>query len=539
MRDGRGADAGPEAGAKFAGTAPARWVLAATILGSSMAFIDGTVVNVALPVLQASLRATVSGAQWVVEAYSLFLSSLVLVGGSLADRMGRRRIFVLGTAIFAASSLACGLAGGIRAIVAARAAQGVGAALLVPSSLAILAASFPPSERGRAVGTWSALTAIATSIGPALGGWLVQAVSWRAVFLINLPIAATVIAIAFRKIPETRGPSPRGLDVAGALLATVGLGALVFGLIEAPGSGWGHPRAWGTVAGGILALAGFVAVELRSRHPMVAPALFRIRTFAAANLLTLFLYAALSATLFFLPFDLIQARGYSPAAAGAAVLPLVVLIFLLSRPAGAIADRFGPRAPLTIGPLVAAAGFALLALLPGDAPYAVSLLPAMTVLGLGMAITVAPLTATVLNAVEREDSGSASGINNAVARVAALLAIAVFGIVATETFNRSLDRRLDGAAISPATRRALDGERSKLGAMRPPAGSPEPEARAAERAIRVSLGASFRVVAVLSAVLALLASACAAWGVRADKIPLPADGGGLASRSGRKKEKKR
>jgi len=205
-------------------------------------------------------------------------------------------------------------------------------------------------DDGSTDGTWSALTAIATSIGPALGGWLVQAVSWRAVFLLNLPIAATVIAIALRKIPETRGPSPRGLDVAGALLATVGLGALVFGLIEAPGSGWGHPRAWGTVAGGILALAGFVAVELRSRHPMVAPALFRIRTFAAANLLTLFLYAALSATLFFLPFDLIQARGYSPAAAGAAVLPLVVLIFLLSRPAGAIADRLRPASTAPASP---------------------------------------------------------------------------------------------------------------------------------------------------------------------------------------------
>ena len=490
-----------------------RWVLAATILGSSMAFIDGTVVNVALPVLQTSLHASVSAAQWVVEAYSLFLSSLVLVGGSLADRLGRRRIFVAGTAIFAAASLACGLSGGIRAIVIARAAQGIGAALLVPSSLAILGAAFSPEDRGRAVGTWSSLTAIATAIGPALGGWLVQAVSWRAVFLLNLPIAAAVILIALRKVPESRSPSEHPLDLAGALLATVGLGTLVFGLIEAPGRGWADAVVLSAVAGGGAALAAFLAVELRSRHPMVAPALFRIREFAAANLLTLFLYAALSATLFFLPFDLIQARGYSAAAAGAAVLPLVVLIFLLSRPAGAIADRFGPRAPLTIGPAVAAAGFLLLGLLSQDTRYAVSVLPALSILGLGMAITVAPLTATVLNAVGSADTGSASGINNAVARVAALLAIAVFGIVATSAFNRSLDRRLDASAISPATRHALDGERSKLGAMRPPAGATPAEALAIAGAVKASLGRSFRAVAVDSSALALLASACAAWGI--------------------------
>lgn len=479
-----------------------------------MAFIDGTVVNVALPVLQSDLDASVASAQWIVEAYSLALSALVLVGGALADRFGRRRIFSIGTVVFAASSLACALSPGVVWIVAARGVQGVGAALLVPSSLALLGSSFPPDQRGRAVGTWSALTAVATAIGPALGGWLVQAVSWRAVFFLNLPIAAAVLFIASTKVAETRNPSAKGLDLAGALLATAGLGALIYGLIEAPAASWGSPRAYGPVAAGVAALSAFVAVERRSRAPMVSGALFRIRTFTAANLLTFFLYAALSGALFFLPFVLIQARGYSAAQAGAAVLPLVILVSLLSRLAGKVADRVGPRLPLTVGPLVAAAGYALLAFGRSDASYAVSVLPGLAVLGLGMAIVVAPLTATVLNSVGAEDSGAASGINNAVARVAALLAIAVFGIVASAEFNRVLDRRLEAARVSEPVRRALEPERSKLGAMKPPASASAEESRAIANAVRASLDSAFRVTTLSSAGLALLAAASAAWGVR-------------------------
>jgi EmrB/QacA subfamily drug resistance transporter len=500
-----------------------RWILAATILGSSMAFIDGTVVSVALPVLQARLDASVSGAQWIVEAYLLLLSSLVLVGGSLADRFGRRRIFSIGTVVFAAASLACGLANGVSTIVAARAAQGVGAALLVPSSLAILGAAFPPGERGRAVGTWSALTAVATAIAPALGGWLVQVVSWRAIFLINLPIAAVALLIARSKVPESRNPAEAALDLPGAVLATAGLGALIYGLIEAPAAGWSHPRAWGPITAGAAALAAFLAVERRSHQPMVPPALFRVRTFAAANLLTLFLYGALSAMFFFLPFELIQARGYSAAAAGAAILPLVILVSLLSRTAGKIADRAGARLPLTAGPVVAACGFFLLGALPVEAGYAASLLPSLSVLGLGMAITVAPLTTTVLNAVDREDAGTASGINNAVARVAGLLAIAAFGVVAAAVFNRSLDRRLEAAGVSAATRQLLDPERGRLGAMKPPAGAAAKEARSIEQAVKASLDSSFRAVGWICGALALLASASAAWGVRETSSgrPLP------------------
>ena len=378
----------------------------------------------------------------------------------------------------------------------------------------MLGAAFGDRERGRAVGAWSALTAIAMAIGPALGGWLVEAISWRAVFFVNLPIAAAVLVITAAKIPETRSETTGGLDAAGAILATAGLGALVYGLIEAPTAGWRNPHAFVPVVFGLAALAAFVAVELRSRSPMVPPSIFRSRTFTAANLLTFFVYAALAALLFFLPFALIQARGYSPAAAGASILPLVVLVGALSRPAGAVADRIGPRLPLTVGPLVAAAGYVLLAFGRGDASYAASVLPGLAVLGLGMAIVVAPLTTTVLNAAGASHSGTGSGISNAVARVAALLAIAVFGIVDASGFGRALDRRLDAARISVPVRHALDAERPKLGAMQPPPGASPEEARAVTGAVRGALDSAFREVALGSAALALLASACAAWGVR-------------------------
>jgi len=488
--------------------ASGRWALAASILGSGMAFLDGSVITVALPVLQSQLGTSVATAQWIVEAYALFLSSLVLVGGSLADRFGRRKIFVLGVVVFAAASLACGLAPGAPTLIAARGLQGIGAALLVPSSLAMLGAAFSASERGKAVGTWSALTSLGSAIGPALGGWLVQAISWRAVFFINLPIAAVLLWITLRKVTETRNPHAGRLDVAGALLATAGLGALVFGLIEAPTRGWSDARVWGSVAAGMAGLAAFVAVERRSRHPMVPLSLFRNRTFTAANLLTLFLYAALAALFFFLPFVLIQARGYTPAASGAALLPLIVLVSGGSRAAGALADRVGPRLPLTLGPAIAGAGFALFAVLPADAGYVVSILPGLVVLGVGIAVTVAPLTAAVLNAVDRADQGAASGINNAIARLAALLAIAVFGIAAAAAFQRELDRQMDAAQVSPETRRILEPERSKLGALRPPPRAAESEKRAIEASVGGALEKSFRYVSGICAVLAGAAAAC-------------------------------
>lgn len=500
------------------GHAAARWVLTATILGSSMAFIDGTAVNVALPVLQKDLKASVANVQWVVEAYALFLASLVLVGGSLADRFGRRKIFTTGVGLFAAASVACALAPGIGWLIGARALQGMAGALLVPSSLAILGSAFSPKERGRAVGTWSSLTAVAGGIGPVAGGWLIQVASWRAVFFVNVPIAAVILGIALRQVPETRNPSAGRLDLPGALAATIGLAALVFGLIEAPAAGWSDPRVWGPLVAGVVVLAAFVRIEMRRANPMVPLDLFRIPAFAGANLLTLFLYAALSATFFLLPFELIQAQGYSPSAAGAAMLPLLVLMSLLSRPAGALADRIGPRVPLTVGPAIAAAGFFLLAQ-PHEHPRFATLLPALIVLGLGMATTVAPLTAAVLNAVGERNTGTASGINNAVARVAGLVAIAAFGVVAAGVFDRALDRRLSESGLAALAPKIPVAERRRLGAAQAPPGSTEQELRGIQSAVAAALTDSFRVSMRIAATLALLSSACALVFIRPSTRP--------------------
>jgi EmrB/QacA subfamily drug resistance transporter len=475
-----------------------------------MAFIDGTAVNVALPALQADLGASVSGVQWVVESYALFLAALLLVGGSLGDRFGRRRVFDLGVVLFSLASAACGLAPGIGALIAARAAQGIGAALLVPGSLALLAASFEGERRGRAIGTWSGFTAITAALGPVLGGWLADQASWRWVFFLNLPLAAAVLAISFRWVPESRDPeAPERLDLAGALSATLGLGGLTFGLIEAGRLGWSEPRVVAALALGVAALAGFLLVEARSRAAMMPLGLFRSRTFAGANLLTLFLYAGLSGALFFLPFNLIQVQGYSATAAGAAFLPFILLMFLLSRWAGGLVGRYGARLPLIVGPAVAAAGFALLALPGIGGRYWTGFFPAILVLGLGMSVAVAPLTTTVMGAVEPRHAGLASGINNAVSRVAGLLAIAVMGLIVLGVFNPALDRRLSGLGLPPAAQRALDRERPHLAAARPPAGLDGRRRAGVERAIDEAFLAGFRVAMLTAAGLALLSSVAA------------------------------
>lgn len=483
------------------------WILTATILGSSMAFIDGTAVNVALPALQRDLGATVSDAQWVVEAYALLLAALILVGGSLGDHFGRRRVFCLGIGVFALASAWCGLSPGVGWLIAARALQGAGAALLVPGSLALLSASFPEEVRGRAIGTWSALTGVTAAVGPLVGGWLVDHASWRWVFFLNAPLAAAVVAIALLRVPESSDPeAARGLDLAGTLLATAGLAGVTFGLLELPGQGPAQSLAPFALGGGVAALGGFLLVEARVKEPMMPLSLFGSRTFAGANLLTLWLYGALSAALFFVPFDLIQVRHYSALAAGAALLPMVILISLLSRWAGGLVDRLGPRLPLMAGPAIAATGFLLFSLPGTDGSYWTTCLPAFSLLGLGLAVSVAPLTTTVMGAVEIRHSGLASGINNAVSRVAGLLAVAAFGLLVLAVFNHRLDRRLAALGLPPAALAALSAERNRLAAATiPPALSGEQRERT-RAALDDSFSDAFRVAMVAAAGLALAAS---------------------------------
>lgn len=465
-----------------------------------MAFIDGTVVNVALPAMQTRLNATVADVQWVVESYALLLAALLLVGGSMGDLFGRRRIFLAGTLLFALASAWCGCAGSIHTLILARAAQGVGAALLIPGSLAILTAYFPEDQRGAAIGTWSGFTSITAAIGPVLGGWLVEHASWRWVFFLNLPLAAVVILIALSRVPESRNQhaAPR-LDLPGAALVTVGLGAITFALIEAPK---GRSRALIAAAIGIASLAAFVFIEAHSRAPMLRLALFRSRSFTGANLLTLFLYAALGGVLFFFPLDLIQIQHYTATQAGAALLPFILLMFVLSRWSGGLVARYGARLPLTVGPLIAAAGLALY-ILPGiGGSYWTTFFPAVIVLGFGMSVSVAPLTTTVMNSVPEEEAGVASGVNNAVSRIASLLAVAVFGLILYTAFNHSLDTRLDALHVTVQQRAHID-------ALRPQLAAAHTSEQRIDDAIALSFLHGYRIVLIIAAALAAASSAMA------------------------------
>jgi EmrB/QacA subfamily drug resistance transporter len=431
-----------------------RLILVATILGSAMGWLDGTVVNVALPQIQQALHAGAADVQWVMNAYLLLLGALLLTGGAAGDRYGRRLVFLVGVAIFTLASIGCALAPDAHLLVAARAVQGVGAALLTPASLALLSANFPDNERGQAIGLWAGLGAVTAAVGPLVGGWLVDQVSWRAIFFINVPLAIGTFVLTLIATPESKDPDAKHLDAPGAVLCAASLGLLTWGLTVAGSEGFRSPWVIGAVAAGVAGGALFAVVEARSKAPMLPFALFRSRDFLAANLLTLLLYFALSGALFFLPFELIRIHGYAAAAAGAAILPFPLVMGALSSLSGKLSDRFGPRWFLAAGPIVAGAGLALFGWAAGREGYWAGVFPAVLLVAAGMTLAVAPLTTTVMSSVPQEHAGAASGINNAVSRVAGLIAIAAMSLVFSAAFDRTLTPKLDAAHAAPNLRPA-------------------------------------------------------------------------------------
>ncbi|MBA2409630.1 MAG: MFS transporter [Gammaproteobacteria bacterium] len=501
------------------------WVLAATILGSGMAFIDGSVVNVALPAIAADLGAAVAGMQWVVNAYALLLASLILIAGVAGDRFGRRRVFALGILLFMAASIWCGLAPYVGQLIFARAVQGIGGAMLVPSSLAIISATFDTGERGRAIGTWAGFSAITAALGPVLGGWLVDVVSWRAIFFINVPLALVALSITLLRVPESRAKLENPvLDWRGALLAVTGLAALTYGLIVAAEVGWTHAIVIGSLLAATIILSVFLRVEARAATPMLPLTLFRSPTFSGANLMTLLLYFALGGSLFFLPFNLIQVQGYSATQAGAAFLPFTIIMGGLSSWAGGLLARYGSKPPLVVGPVVAACGLALFAWPGIGGSYWTTFFPGMVMLALGMTISVAPLTTTVINAVDNRYAGTASGVNNAISRTATLLAVAVLGVVALNVFRVSLDERLAVLNVPPAIERAVAHTSDRLADLQVPESATPTARRALHRAADESFVTSFRTVMLAAAGCALAGALCASLMIA------PANGAGVSVR---------
>ncbi len=487
-----------------------RWVMVSTILASSMAFIDGSALNVALPALQAGLHASGGELLWVVNAYLLVLAALIIVGGSLGDRLGRAKVFMVGIALFTLGSAACGASPTIGFLIGARLVQGIGGALMIPGSLSIISSHFGPGERGRAIGTWSAVTTIVFLVGPVLGGLLSNFGLWRGVFFINVPLGILALGAVYLKVPDSRDETASGgLDYAGAALVIAGLAGLTYGFISAPDLGFGNPQVYGPLIAAALALTGSVVVEARSAHPMVQLGFFRSRTFAGANLLTLFLYGALSVGTFFLSLNLVQAQGYSLAIAGLVSLPFALLLAGMSRWSGGLADRYGPRLLLVAGPALVGVGFlvmGLVGLTRGPSDYWATYFPGVVLLGLGMGLTVAPLTTTVMSALPTEHSGSASGINNAVSRTAGVLAIAVVGALALFTFARQLDSRAASLNLPAQARTELRAESSRLGEAAVPPQVTGSGVAATQMAIKLSMVSAFRAVMFVCTGLAWLSA---------------------------------
>jgi EmrB/QacA subfamily drug resistance transporter len=490
-----------------------RWVLIATILASSMAFIDGSALNVALPAIQASLGASGSDLFWIISGYNLFLAALILVGGSLGDLLGRKRIFQIGIVVFTVASVACGFADSATLLILARIVQGIGGALMVPGSLSILSAAFPPARRGTAIGTWSTFTTVATVIGPVLGGWLASQGLWRGIFFINAPLAVLTL-FALRHVPESRDEKAHRMDIPGAVLVSLGLAGLTYGFIQGAEVGFAAPAILLALGLGVVALVAFVWVEARSSQPMVPLGLFRSRTFSGTNLLTLFLYSGLAAYSLFVSLNLVQVQAYDETQAGLATLPFVFMLIILSPWAGGLVAKIGPRIPLTVGPALTGLGFLLFGLIGqtnGPNDYWTTFFPATLMVGIGMGVTVAPLTTAVMGSAPSHSSGTASGINNAVARTANVLAIAILGGLALVFFTGMLGSAASDFALTPEQRTVLLTEEApRLGAASAPEGVSAETATQIDAAVASSFIETHRVVMFVCAALAWI-SALIGW----------------------------
>jgi EmrB/QacA subfamily drug resistance transporter len=487
------------------------WTLTVAILGSTIAFVDGSVVNVALPAMSAELGANATTVQWIVNGYQLPLAALLLVGGAASDQLGRRLVFISGLVIFTIASILCGLSQSPSQLIAARVVQGIGAAFLIPSSLALIGAVFDEDERGKAIGTWAAFSAISGAAGPILGGWIVDHTTWHWIFLINPLLALPTLWLALRNVSESHNTDPgSSLDWRGAVLAFGGLGCVVFALISSPDLGWLNPVILGAMICGGLLLVAFIWNEAHSHNPMMPLELFRLRAFSGINLLTLFLYAALGGAIFFLPFDLIQVHGYSATQAGAVFLPFTLIMGLLSRWSGGLVAALGARVPLIVGPTLAGVSFGLLAAVRADGSYWTTFLLPVGLLGLGMAIAVAPLTTVVINAVPAHRIGAASGINNAVAGLARLLAVAAFGAIGLAVYNHAIDDRVEKENLSPAVMQAIAGARDSFVVSSWPEDLDTASRQVAEGIYTDALSEGIRVVMGLAAGLALAGAVCGA-----------------------------
>jgi EmrB/QacA subfamily drug resistance transporter len=501
-------------------TTQQRLTLIAAILGSTVVFLDATIVNVALPAIRDDLGAGLSGQQWVVESYMLTLVALLLVGGALGDQFGRKLMFVAGLVGFGATSVLCAIAPSDEFLIVARGLQGIAGALLVPGSLAIVSATFSGADRGRAVGIWTAYTGIATIIGPAGGGWLVDALDWRWIFWVNIPLVAATILLTLRAVEESRDPEAvPGIDWAGIVLSAVGLGGPVYALIEQPTYGWGDPRVFVPLIGGILCLTYFIIHEARTRYPMLDLALFRIRNFAVANIATFAAYGGLYGGFFFTTIFLQQTADYSALEAGLASTPESLLLFFLSPWFGKLASGTGPRLPMTVGPILAGIGFLMFLRVDASADYLTEVLPAVIVSGLGLSAMVAPLTATVLDSVGERRAGVASGINNGISRVAGLLAIAVIGAVVAADYGSRIDDELAATQLSGQGREAVEDVREQPIASPSSAGLDEAEARTVEGVVDEASTSSFHVAMVIGGALMIIGGIAAGIGIRNPKKP--------------------